>query len=291
MTTEEQMQNRWLDRLRSHEDELTRAERSLIGFMNRHPERAARMTQQDLAADAGVSKPVIISCFRRLGFTSFREFQGSLEQFFATQIDSLSASRNVTERVRTLRELVDEAAAVDARSLERLVASLDVSALETIARRVHDARTVFIIGPSTGRYPAHYVAQRFPRYGVPAVLVPQDERHVPDMLHAVAREDVVLLFHYSDDDTWLRRLASSRGARDAWTALVSATIHPDYVDAVDLFVHVPRGEIGFKNSMAGPMHFANMMLLAYELVFRDEVDRHLTELESTRREHVAGETP
>lgn len=287
------MQNEWLDRLRSHEGELTRAERLLVDYMNRHPERAARVKQHELARDAGVSKPVVISCFRHLGFASFHEFQDSLEQFFSTQIDSLSASRHVTERVHSLSELVQEAAAVDTRTLERLASSLDVSALDTITRRMHDARSVFVMGPSTGRYAAHYLAQRLPRYGVPALLVPQDERHVPDTLHSITADDALLLFHYSDHDAWLREIAEPAARHNAWTALVSATIHPDYVDAVDLFVHVPRGEIGFKNSMAVPMHFASMLLLAYELVFQDEVDGHLTELESTRRAHTVpgGEKP
>ncbi len=277
------MSGDWLDRLRHHQESLSRAEHALVEYVNAHPDLAARATQRDLADAAGISKPVIISCFRRMGFASYREFQASIEAFFATQIDSLVASRRVHERVRTLDQLVREAAAVDLRALERLVAATDVAILDEIARRIHGAGSVFVMGPSTGRYPAHYLAQRLPRYGVTTMLVQQDPRHIPDMLHLMGPEDVLILFHYSDDDDWLRRTLQPRLVGQTWVALISATIHPSWVAAVDRFVHVPRGEMEFKNSMALPMHYANLLLLAYELVHRGEVDAQLTTLESTRR--------
>ncbi len=277
------MSGKWLEKLRSKEHELSRAERALIGYVNRRPEQAARLNQQELANEAGISKPVVINCFRKLGYESFREFQSSLEQFFATQINSLSATRNVVERVKSASELIVEAAAVDARALQRLHESLDPKALELVSRKLHEARSVLVMGQSTGHYAAHYLAKRLPRYGLPTILVSQDERHVAEALHTATIGDVVLLFHYSDDDTWLYRVSDALASRTIWTALVSATIHPDYVDGADLFIHVPRGEIGFKNSMAVPMHFANLLLLSYEVVYRDEVDAHLTTLEDSRR--------
>lgn len=279
----------WPTRLRENENSLTKAEHSLIEYVNRHPEHAVRLTQRELAEEAAVSKPVIISCFRRLGYSSFREFQTAIEQFFGTQIDSLVASRRVHERVPTLQHLVEEAAAVDSRTLERMRAAIDVATLEAIAVRLHEAESVFVMGLSTGHYPAHYLAQRLPRYGITTVLIEQDERHLPDMFHLIGPDDVLVLFHYSDDDRRLRRALDPALRGRTWTAVISATIHPTYVAESDLFVHVPRGEMEFKNSMAVPMHFANLMLLTYEHVYRAEVEEQLTQLESTRR--VWSDTP
>ncbi|MFP4511078.1 MAG: MurR/RpiR family transcriptional regulator [Spirochaetaceae bacterium] len=283
--------NGWHERLQNSEHDLSRTERALISFINRRPELAVRLTQQELAIEASVSKPVVINCFRKLGYESFREFQGGLEQFFSTHIDSLSASRKVTEHVHSLEELIREAVAVDTRALQRLRDAIDPSVLKHIARRMHDARVTVIMGRSTGDYPAHYLWQRLSRYGLQTSLISHDERHLAEGLHMVGPEDVLFLFHYSDDDTWLYQVERVCADRGIWTVLVSTSIHPDYVKAVDLFVHVPRGELGFKNSMAVPMHFANLVLLAYEFVYRTEVDEHLTTLESTRRvvDSVSGE--
>jgi len=277
------MSNDWGDQLRQYQDSLTRAEHVLIDYVNRYPEQAVRLTQREIANQSNVSKPVIISCFRKLGFSSFHAFQASIAQFFATQIDSLLASRRVQERADTLEALVEEATGVDVHALERLHQALDARRLEQISSHLHQAHTVFVMGPSTGEYPAHYLAQRLPRYGIRSVLVPQDPRHIPDVLHPMGDHDALVLFHYSDDDTWLYRTLNHATERGTWTALVSAVIHPTYVEASNLFIHVPRGEMEFKNSMAVPMHFANILLLSYELLFREEVDDQLIQLESTRR--------
>jgi len=272
----------WMERLQSGKERLTRAEAELVNYINNHPDRAAALTQQRLAEEAGVSKPVVISCFRRLGFDDYRGFRNSIEEFFSTQIDSLRASRSVRDRVNSLEELLTEAISVDIHSLGRLQNSLSTDMLERVAGRCFASTVVYLCGEGTGHYPAHYVAQRLRRYGRNTVLLGEDRSHAPDTLHPLGREDALLLFHYSDRDDWLWPILQLARERGAWTLLVSGTIHPDYVAAVAEFVHVPRGELQFKNSIAVPMHFANLMLLACELVYRQEAEEQLAALEDTR---------
>ena len=272
----------WMEKLQLARDRLSRAESELVTFINDHPDRAVSLTQQRLAEEAGVSKPVVISCFRRLGFDDFRSFRNSIEEFFSTQIDSLRASQSVRERVSSVEELISEAVAVDVRTLQRLEESLLPERLEGIARQCFASRTVYLCGEGTGHYPAHYLAQRLRRYGRQAILLGQDPSHIPDTLHPLASEDGLILFHYSDRNEWLWPLLELAQKRGSWTLLVSGTIHPDYVAGVDEFVHIPRGELQFKNSIAVPMHFANLILLACEVVYRDETEAQLAALEDTR---------
>lgn len=273
----------WPKRLKQYQENLSRTERELVDFINSRPETASRMIQKDLATAAGVSKPVVISCFRRLGFEDYRSFQESIESFFATQIDSLQASRSVRERVNSLDELIEEAAAVDIRSLERFDKSLDAAILKDIVEHIASADAIYLAGEGTGTYPAHYLYQRLRRYGIRTVFIDQDPRHVPDAVHPMKKGDVLMAFHYSDSDAWLRPLTALAAQRGAWTLIASATIHPDYVDSSSRFIHVPRGELQFKNSMAVPMHFANLVLLAYEMLERETAETHLESLEEIRK--------
>lgn len=272
----------WLERLQAGECELSRTERDLVSYINNHPEFAVSLTQLKLAEAAGVSKPVVISCFRKLGFDDYRSFQNSVEQFFSTQIDALRASERMQDRVHSVEELIHEAAAVDIRSLQRLERSISAQTLNDLASRCFSARTLYFFGEGTGYYPAHYLAQRLRRYGRQALMVTQDPSHRPDLLHPMGSDDALFLFHYSDNDAWLWPLLDLARKRSVWTLLVSATIHPDYVAGASCFLHVPRGEFQFKNSIAVPMHFANLILLACELIYRNEVKEQLTALESTR---------
>lgn len=272
----------WMERLQGAREQLSRAEAELVAFINDHPHRVVSLTQQRLAEEAGVSKPVVISCFRRLGFGDYRSFRSSIQEFFSTQIDSLRASQSVRDRVSSLGELLSEAIAVDSRTLRRLEDSLSADMLDRVARRCFSSSSLYFAGEGTGHYPAHYLAQRLRRYGRQAILVGEDPSHTPDTLHPLSSEDGLMLFHYSDRDGWLWPILELARKRGCWTLLISGTIHPDYVAGVTEFVHVPRGELQFKNSIAVPMHFANLVLLACELVYRDETEEQLAALEDTR---------
>lgn len=273
----------WAERLENHADKLSRSERDFVAYVNTHPADTVRLHQRDIAAAAGVSKPIVISCYRKLGYATFRDFQAGVEQFFSTQIDSYRATRDVLQRVDSLPDLIREAAEVDIRSLTRLADALDPVVLGEIADRINAARTVYIAGPGTGAYAADYLAQRLRRYGIQSIHIDADDRHRPDSFHPLTADDIVILFHYSDTDDWIWPVLSFAHERSVWTLLVAGRIHPDYVAHASSFVHVPRGEIRFKNSLAVPMHFANLVLLAFEVAHRERAEAHLADLESTRR--------
>lgn len=277
------MDRDWHRRMELTYENLSRAEKELVDYINTRPQDAAALKQVDLASAAGVSKPVVISCFRRMGFDDYRSFRDSIEGFFSTQINSLRAAQDVRLKVESLAELVGEAAAVDIRSLERLAESLDSECLEEVVSHLSRAESVYLIGEGTGGYPAHYLAARLRRYGLKAWNIGQDSRHIPDGLQPLAAGDAVLVFHYSDRDEWLSPVLNLAEERGAWSMVVSGTIHPDFVGGASRFVHVPRGELGFKNSMAVPMHFANLLLLAYETINLEQAENSLVSFEETRR--------
>ena len=278
------MKHIWAEQLKKWEPELSRTEHQLVDYINRTPEKASALTLSELSEACGVSKPVIINCFRKLEFEDYKSFQSAIEQFFASRIDSLRASREMKSRVRTVEELISEAVAVDVSALQRLQGSLDPSDLKRIAEMLNEAGMVYLIGEGTGHYPAHFLWHRMRRYGLNALLIDQDQRHIPDILHPAGAGDMLIMFHYSDRDDWLwpvLDLASRKGIR---SLLISGTIYPDYVSRSDMFLHIPRGDIHFKNSMAVPMHFANQLLLSYELIFEEKIESMLTSLEESRRD-------
>ncbi len=273
----------WVEKLREGESLLTRTESDFVDFVNRYPEKVTCGTLKELAKDADISKPVMINCYKKLGYSSYRSFQTAVEEFFSSQIDSLLASQQMQNRVRSADKLLREAIEVDRRALERLSSTISTADLKAIASWIHNGRTVYLMGEGTGHYPAHYLSQRLRRYGVEAVLIDQDFRHVPDLLHPAGDMDLILLFHYSDRDDWLKSVLHLIASSSMRCLLFSGTIHPNYYAIPGAVYHIPRGEIGFKNSMAVPMHFANQILLFFEILFKEEVEDHLTKLETSRQ--------
>lgn len=65
---------------------------------------------------------------------------------------------------------------------------------------------------------------------------------------------------------------------------VTGTVDPSLAEVSDRLIYVNRGDIEFKNSMAVPMNFANLLLLAVELSGGEALKEKLKELENRRDE-------
>lgn len=276
------MKDDWQQRIQVHEKDLSRAETTLLHYVNAKPEKVATLPQSELALAADVSRPVVISLSRKLGYTSHGDFRRAVEDFFSTHIDSYQASQRLQGRVETLDQLILEAIRVDTRSLERLSEMVTEKMLTAFVDAAFSSDVIWLMGPGTAYYPAHYLAQRLRRYRRKTILVDQDATHQVDELFSLGRGDLIVLFHYSADDHWLWPVLQFAKDRGAVRLLVSATKHPRYVAECEEFFHIPRGEVRFKNSMAVPMAFVNLLLLAVE-IRRDESSRdQLMNLEKAR---------
>lgn len=275
-----------MERIEHAREHLTRLEQSLLDFVNGNPEKAVLLSQKDFLRQAQVSKPILINFFRKLGYSDYRSFQAGVEQFFSTHIDSFRASQDLHNRVRTIPEMIDQAVHVDMRAMGRLLEIVPEQTLRVFAEKVFRARTVYVAGMGTGYYPAHYLAQRLRRYRIVTVLISHESDHSPDEIYPLGSEDVLVAFGYTRDDSWLFPLLRLCRERGALSFLVTATIHPDYVGSCSHYVHVPRGEVRFKNSMAVPMAFSNLLLLAFEVIHGDHAEEQLQLLEETRRSWV-----
>jgi len=277
------MNRHWAERLSEHRETLTRREQDLIDFIAAHPHEAVFLTQAELCSRAGVSKPVVISCFRRLGYGDYQDFLRAAQGFYAGPIDSAQASAAAFQTVGTVSDLVAQALRVEAATLETLEKHLEPSQVEAVARACLAAGVIYLYAEGTGFSPAQYLAQRLRRCGLRALLVGGDRPHVLDDLAPVRRGDLFLTFCYTQDAVLVAGLLKLVGDRGAVTVLVTGTPDPDLYRRADHHLFVPRGQWNFKNSLAAPMAFAQILLLAVEFLGGPDLHHRLEGLETTRK--------
>jgi DNA-binding MurR/RpiR family transcriptional regulator len=277
------MEQNWAERLAAHRSDLSRREIDLVEFISSHPHEAAFLRQSDLASRAGVSKPVVISCFRALGYFDYQGFLEGIQGFYAGQIDSAQASQVALKEVGDVASLVSLALDVEASTLDTLRRHLDATAVEALARALVVAGTVWLYAEGTGFHPAHYLAQRLRRCGLRAFLVGGDRSHLVDDLGPLARGDLFLTFFYTQDGHQVAALFDLVRSRGGTTALVTGSPDPELFGRADHHLFVPRGRWNFKNSLAGPMAFAQILLLAVEFLGGPEVQDRLNAMETTRK--------
>jgi len=277
------MDRHWAERLAHPNEALSRREQALIDFISSHPHEAVFLKQSELSDRAGVSKPVVISCFRSLGYEDYQQFLDAARSFYAGPIDSAQASTVALRDIGSVSALVTQALKVEVATLETLGRHLDPAEVEGLARALLAAGVVYLYAEGTGFSPAQYLAVRLRRCGLRALVVGGDRPHVLDDLAPVRRGDVFLSFCYTQDPVVVAGLLGYVEERGGVTVVITGTPDPELYRRAHHHLFVPRGQWNFKNSMAAPMAFAQILLLAVEFVGGAELHDRLEALEATRK--------
>jgi DNA-binding MurR/RpiR family transcriptional regulator len=91
-----------------------------------------------------------------------------------------------------------------------------------------------------------------------------------------------MAFDYLPKNTILERVLKYAEDAGAGSILVSDQLDVRLVNSADSVIVVNRGEINFKNSMAVPMAFANLLILTIELIGGERIQADLMEIEEKR---------
>ncbi|HUZ17366.1 MAG TPA: MurR/RpiR family transcriptional regulator [Spirochaetia bacterium] len=276
----------WAQRVGQVRGGLTKTEETLLSFISAAPHISAFMSLKQLCESSGVSKPVVIEFYRKLGYADFKEFREGLQGFYSQHIDSYRASTTAFRNITTIDELIAASVDVDVRSLQRMAGYLSREQLGQAARRILDAPNTYLFAPGTGFYPAHYLCERLRRYHLRAHLIGSDIQHLAEELFPIREGDLLLVFEYVPESDICLRVMDRASDAGAHIILVTEPVDVPLVNRADSVIVVNRGELGFKNSMAVPMSFANLMLLTIELVGGKRIADDLKTLEETRERYA-----
>lgn len=272
----------WARRVEQANSTLTRSESAVLDYVTTAPEEAAFQSLKELADHTGTSKPKIIDLYRKLGYQSFREFIRDVREFYSHRINSLRASKATFTSVESIPELITRAIAIDQQSLARIAECVSPEDLNFIAESIMNARTTHIFGPGSGWYPADYLTTRLRRYRLAVRNIELDMQHLAEEVVSISANDLLLVFSYVRDHATVLSVMRHAHETGATVIVISDNVLVDFATSSHRTFYVERGLVGFKNSMAIPMSFANMVLLAVELLGGDALQQSLGEVEAIR---------
>lgn len=272
----------WANRLSKAYAELTKTEKEFADYINENPHEAAFMSLREISEKSGISRPTIIEFFRNLGFSNFQEFKTSIQNFYRHHIDSYKASTITFKKIKTLSELLDSAVEIEIKSLKRMREYVNGDDLSAIAEKILKASSVYIFGPGTGFYPAHYLSQRLRRYRIDVHLIPADPQHLAEELYPMTEKDMLLVFNYYQNEKLFHRVMEWGKDTGSSVFMITEQVYPHLVNLADHVVYINRGDLEFKNSMALPMTFTNLILLTVEMLGEEKIKGYLKDLEKKR---------
>lgn len=275
----------WALRVSEASSNFTKSDRLILSFITSRPQDAAFLSLKSLTEKTGTSKPTVIDFYKKLKYGSFKEFLTGVRTFYEHHIDSYRASAVILKKIRSTGELINSLVETEVHSITRIKDYISEDDLLFITGRILNSEKVFIFGPGTGYYPAHFLFQRLKRYRIDVHLIGDDFQHTAEDLFPVGTGDLVLIFNYLPEPDIIEKVMKYCKDADASIVLVTGNIYLSLAPYPDRVIYVNRGEIGFKNSMAVPMAFVNLILLSVELTGGEKVSRYLKKLEEKREEY------
>lgn len=167
---------------------------------------------KEIAADAGVSEPLIIKIVKKLGYAGFRDFRTALTDYNRQPTTELHQELSPDDKGR---ELAQKVFRTSLHALEETLAIFDPDSFERAADLIFNARQRDFYGIGGSAQIARDVAHKFLRIGVRTSVF--DDAHMMLMSASLLTEgDVAIGFSHSGTTTAViepLELARKRGAR------------------------------------------------------------------------------
>jgi DNA-binding MurR/RpiR family transcriptional regulator len=146
--------------------QLSRKRQEIIRPVLENPREFVLMNVRDMAHRLKSDPATTIRIVLAMGFANYREFQKFLHQLSIAQTTSLDLMESSTVRDRSIPSFVREALDQEARNLQAVRASLDYKRIGRLARRVWEAKRIFILGGDLALCLANYLEYHFTILGL-----------------------------------------------------------------------------------------------------------------------------
>lgn len=237
---------------------LSKKRQELIRPVQEHPRDYVLMPIRDLAGKLETDPATVLRIVRGLGFDSYRDFKIYLHELAVASATSLEGMRSDGASDSTILSHGYKALEQDVRNLHGLRNSLDMNRVADLARRIHRARRILILGGDLAISLVNFLEYRLTLLGYSAISA-TTPGHTANSARNCAKRDLVIAISFR------------RGLRQTVEGMQQARANGAYcVGITDTFISpiarfadecfLTPVEAHLSNSYAVPMSFLNVLL-------------------------------
>src|SRR5713226_3635612 len=174
---------------------LSERRQQIIRPVLANPRKFVLLRVRDLAKELGTDAATVVRIVRGLGFENYRAFQHHLHEAsitYATSLDTMQAS---PARRNGGTSLVRESAEQDLKNLNALRNSEDPEEIAELARRLHSAKRVLIIGGDLASSLVTFLEYNLAVLGLP-VFAGTGHGRIWHLARAVRKTDIVIAISF-----------------------------------------------------------------------------------------------
>lgn len=239
-------------------DDLTEADRRLIEVLLADRTTGSFLPAHRVAEQAGVHASTAGRLARKLGYTSYREMRGALQDAVVADLDASVRVRRRLSRVSgtsLLGSVVDG----EIRALSALAGQISDADIVAAAGLLRDAGRILVVGEGHASSLADLFVRRLVRSGYRASVVAHADWQAADQLLGLAAGDVVVALVFRHESPAAARIVAY--AQDIGAGTLLVTDRRTGMPACDAQLVADRGEQGEFHSLTVPMAICNTLIL------------------------------
>jgi DNA-binding MurR/RpiR family transcriptional regulator len=242
-------------------NELSLKRREKLRQVFETPREFVLLSVRAAAGRLNTDPATLVRTVQQLGFPSYRAFQNYLHDLSianATAFDGMQQNDHPSGKIPDhLRETLEQ----DVKNLNELRNSVEVKRLSALARRIHSARRVLILGGDLAENLVHYLEHHLTLIGLPVLSATTTGRSI-HISRSIGEDDLVIAISFRRG---LRQTVESlqrARANGAYCVGITGTYVSPIARFTDEFFVASVESRSFIDSYVAPLALMNLILVA-----------------------------
>src|SRR6185437_10470682 len=241
---------------------LSGSRRRLIREILDKHEETFFLSSREMAKRYNVDAATIVRSVQALGYERFADFAADLRQHFVNHITPYTVLKAATQQKRSVVDQVEHCLHRDTESLSVLRSSLDASRVVDLAKRIHGARRLLVVGVDLAASLAWFLAYGLTPLGFDAHAPVGSTGNLQHKIDLLTKSDLLVAISFGRclretveavDRAHLRGIPTF-GITDSDTAPIA--LH------CDDYLVAPTSSPSFTGSYVAPMALVNAIIVA-----------------------------
>jgi len=176
--------------------QLSPNRRDLIKAILDNHEEAYFLSSRELAKRYDVDAATVVRAIQDLGYERFADFAADLREHFVRQITPYTVLKAATRKRRSVADHVEGGLERDTENLRVLKSSLQTERVVELARRMHRARRVLVVGVDLAASLAWFLAYGLTPLGFAAEAPVGSAGNLQHKIDVLSRDDLVIAISF-----------------------------------------------------------------------------------------------
>jgi DNA-binding MurR/RpiR family transcriptional regulator len=175
---------------------LSGTRRELIRAILDNHEETFFLSSREMAKRYNVDAATIVRSVQALGYERFADFAADLRQHFVNHITPYTVLKAETQEKRSVQDQVLHCLERDTESLSVLKSSLDVARVVNLAKRIHNARRILVVGVDLAASLAWFLAYGLTPLGFDAEAPIGSSGNLQHKIDLMTKKDLLIAISF-----------------------------------------------------------------------------------------------